>query len=117
MPRATYGKARHEKKKRILNKAKGYRGGRSKLWRVAKDAVRRADIYATRDRKVKKREFRRLWIARINAAVRAQDMTYSQFINGCKKANIELDRKMLSELAIHNPDAFAEVVSKAKAAL
>lgn len=117
MPRATYGKARHAKKKRIMNTTKGYRGARSKLWRMAKDAARRADIFATRDRKVRKRDFRRLWIARINAAVRAHDMTYSRFMNGLKKANIELDRKSLSELAINSPEAFAEIVSKAKAAL
>lgn len=117
MPRSTYGAARHQKKKAVFKKVKGHRGGRSKLWRVAKDAARRADAFATRDRKVRKRDFRKLWITRISAAVRLHDMSYSRFISGLKKASIELDRKTLSEMAIHNPDAFADVVSKARAAL
>ena len=117
MARSTYGAARHRKKTKIFNKAKGYRGGRSKLYRTAKEAVLRGEAYATRDRRKKKGEFRRLWITRINAAVRAHDLSYSRFMNGLKKASIELDRKTLSELAIHNPEAFAEVVNKAKAAL
>ncbi len=117
MPRSSCGAARHTKKKQIMKKARGYRGGRSKLWRVAKDAVRRGEIYATRDRRTKKRDFRRLWITRISAAVRAQGLSYSRFMNGLKRAAIELDRKTLSEMAIHNPDAFTEVVNQAKAAI
>lgn len=117
MVRSLYGVARHRKKKVILKKAKGYRGGRSKLYRTAKEAVLRAEVYATRDRRKRKGDFRRLWITRINAAVRTEGLSYSRFINGLKKASIGLDRKSLSELAIHNPEAFAEVVSQAKQAL
>lgn len=117
MPRTTFGAPRHKKKKQVFGKAKGYRGSNRNLWRTAKDITRRAEIFATRDRKNRKRDFRRLWITRISAAVRIHDMTYSRFINGLKKASIELDRKTLSEMAIHNPEAFAEVVGQAKAAL
>ncbi len=117
MARSTYGAPRHKKKTKVFDKAKGYRGGRSKLYRTAKDAVRRGEIFATRDRRKKKGVFRRLWITRINAAVRAHDISYSRFMSGLKKAAIELDRKTLSELAINNPEAFAEVVNQAKAAL
>ena len=117
MARTTYGSPRHKKKGAIFKKAKGYRGGRSKLYRTAKEAVLRAEAYATRDRRKRKGQFRRLWITRINAAVRSEGLSYSRFMNGLKRASIELDRKSLSELAIHNPEAFSEVVSQAKAAL
>ncbi len=117
MARATYGKARHAKKKRILKKASGYWGTRHRLWRLAKQAVVRGERMGTRGRKEKKRDYRRLWITRITAALEAFDLSYSRFINGLKKATIELDRKSLSELAIHQPEAFAAVVEKAKAAL
>lgn len=117
MPRTRIGAARHSKKTKILKKARGYRGGRSKLYRTAKSTLIKAEMYTTRDRRKKKGTFRRLWITRINAAVNAEGLSYSKFIHGLKKAEIELDRKTLSELAIHNPTAFSEVVSQAKAAL
>lgn len=118
MPRSTYGVARHRKRKRLLDKAKGMRGGRSKLYRTAKHTVLKAEAYATRDRRARKGEFRRLWITRISGALmQFEGMNYSRFINGLKKANIELDRKSLSELAIHDMGAFGEVVEKARAAL
>ncbi len=118
MPRITYGVARHRKKKRLFKKAKGMQGGRSKLYRTAKHAVLKAEVYATRDRRKRKGEFRRLWITRISGALSAYEgINYSRFICGLNKANITLDRKTLSELAIHNPVAFGEVVEKAKAAL
>lgn len=111
------GKNSRKRKKRILREAKGFRGGRSKLWRQAVVAVLRARVYAFRDRRVRKRDFRSLWITRINAAVRARGITYSAFINGLKLAKLELNRKTLSELAIHQPSVFDEVVALAKAAL
>ena len=117
MSRTRLGAARHSKKKRILKKAKGYVGGRSKLYRIAQQAVLKAEISATRDRRRKKGQFRRLWITRISAAVHPLGLTYSRFIDGLKKAQVSLDRKALSELAIHNPDVFAQIASKAKAAL
>jgi len=117
MARTTSGVARHRKHLAVLKKAKGYRGGRSKLYRTAMETGLRGEVYATRDRRKKKGEFRRLWITRISAAVRAHDLSYSRFMSGLRKADIQLDRKTLSELAIHNPEAFAEVVSKAKAAI
>lgn len=118
MPRSTYSVARHRKHKRLLDKAKGMRGGRSKLLRTAKSAVLKAEIYATRDRRARKGEFRRLWIARISGALsQIEGLNYSRFMNGLKKANIGLDRKSLSELAINNPAAFSEIVAKAQAAL
>lgn len=117
MPRVTNAVARHKKHKAVLKKAKGMQGGRSKLYRTAKHAVLKAEAYATRDRRKRKGEFRRLWITRIGGALMPFEMKYSRFIDGLKKAGIELDRKSLSELAIHNPDAFAEIVEKAKAAL
>ncbi len=109
-------KARHKK---IIKAAKGYYGARSRLFRTATQAVDKANQYATRDRKVRKRNFRALWIQRINAAVRAQDeaLTYSKFINGLSLAGIEVDRKVLADLAVHEPDAFSAIVDKAKAAL
>ena len=107
-------KKRHKK---ILGKAKGYYGARSKLFKTAKQAVIKAGQYAYRDRKQRKRDFRRLWIVRINAACRLNDISYSRFINGLKKAGIELDRKILADLAMNEPEVFAQIVQKAKAAL
>jgi len=117
MARATGGVARHAKKKRYLRAARGYFGGRSKLWRIAKNAVERGWVYAYRDRKQKKREFRRLWITRINAAVRENDgnMNYSRFMHGLKLAGIEVNRKVLSDMAVHDPAGFGELVTQAKA--
>ena len=119
MARATDAVARHAKKKKYFRAARGYFGGRSKLWRTAKNAVERGWVYSYRDRKTKKRAFRRLWIARINAAVREHDGTlnYSRFMNGLKQAGIEINRKVLSDLAVHEPTAFRELVNRAKASL
>lgn len=108
-------KAKNRRKK-ILKLAKGFRGGRSKLFRTAADAVDKALSYAYRDRKAKKRDFRKLWIARINAASRMNGLSYSKFIHGLKLANIELDRKVLAELAISDPAAFSKVAEAAKQA-
>lgn len=105
-------KARKRRKK-VLKLAKGFRGGRSKLFRTAADSVDKALGYAFRDRKVKKREYRNLWIARINAAARMNDMTYSSLINGLKRADIQLDRKVLAELAISDPAAFTKIANQA----
>jgi len=117
MPRARNVPATRKRRKKVLKKAKGYFGNKSRLFRYAKDAVERAEKYAYRDRKKKKSEFRKLWIIRINAACRAEGLRYGQFINGLTKLGILLNRKVLSELAIHDPDAFKELVEKAKAAL
>lgn len=111
------GAARRRAKKRLFKRAKGFRGGRGKLLRSMKETVLRADVFATRDRRVRKRDFRKLWIIRINAAVRMRGLRYSQFINGLKKANIVLDRKMLADIAVADEKAFAEVVALAKKAL
>ena len=105
-------KARRRRKK-VLNLAKGFRGGRSKLFRTAADSVDKALMYAYRDRRQRKRDFRRLWIARINAAARMNDLSYSKFIHGLKKANVELDRKVLAELAVSDPSAFAQIAALA----
>ncbi len=105
-------KARRRRKK-VLKLAKGFRGGRSKLYRTAADAVDKALMYAYRDRKVKKRTFRRLWIARINAAARLSNLSYSKFMHGLKLANIELDRKVLADLAVSDPAGFAQLAAKA----
>ena len=115
MVRVTYGAPRHQKKVRWFKQAKGYRGGRSKLWRTVRESVVRAWAYSYRDRRQKKRQFRRLWIVRIHAATRMRGMTYSQFIAGMKGAGIDLNRKQLSELAIHDPAAFDALVEEAKA--
>ena len=112
--RGVTAKARHKK---VLGKAKGYYGARSKLYKTAKQAVDHAGVYAYRDRKVRKREFRRLWITRINAACRMRGLRYSQFINGLKRANVELDRKSLAEIAVCDPKAFDSIVETAKQAL
>jgi large subunit ribosomal protein L20 len=105
-------KARQRRKK-VLKLAKGYRGGRSKLFRTAADSVDKALNYAYRDRKVKKRDFRRLWIARINAGARMNNLSYSKFIHGLKVAGVELDRKVLADLAVSDPAGFAKVVALA----
>jgi large subunit ribosomal protein L20 len=112
--RGTTTKARH---KRILDQAKGYYGRRKNTIRIAKQAVEKAGQYAYRDRKVKKRSFRALWIQRINAAVRAEGLTYSQFMNGLKLAGVELDRKVLADIAMHEAEAFSVIIAQAKAAM
>jgi large subunit ribosomal protein L20 len=105
-------KARRRRKK-VLKLAKGFRGGRSKLFRTATDAVDKALMYAYRDRRVRKRDFRKLWIARINAAARMNNLPYNKFIHGLKLAGVELDRKVLAELAISDPSGFSQIVSLA----
>ena len=115
--RTLKGAARRKANKRLLNRAKGYVGGRRKLLRTAKETLVRAGVFAFRDRRVKKREFRRLWIIRLSAACAQHGIRYSQFIHGLSKANISLDRKQLSELAIHDPAGFTVVVEQVKAAL
>jgi large subunit ribosomal protein L20 len=117
MPRVKRGVTAHAKHKKILKQAKGYRGARSRVFRVAKQAVTKAGQYAYRDRKQRKRQFRSLWITRINAAARECGLSYSCFMNGLHKAEIEVDRKMLAELAVFNKDAFAVLAEKAKAVL
>ncbi|MCP4114475.1 MAG: 50S ribosomal protein L20 [Desulfobacteraceae bacterium] len=109
-------KARRRRNK-VLKLAKGFRGGRSKLYRTAADAVDKALGYAYRDRRVRKRDFRKLWIARINAASKMNNLSYSKFIHGLKLANIELDRKVLAELAVSDPAGFSQIASKAAAQL
>lgn len=116
MPRVTRGFKARRRRNRILKLAKGYRGGRSRLFRTATEAVDRGLVYAYRDRKAKKRDFRKLWIARINAGARMNDMSYSRLIGGLKKANIDLDRKVLSNLAILDAAAFSKIVAIAKEA-
>ena len=115
--RTTKGHARAKAKRRLFKRAKGYWGGRRKLLRTVKETLLRAGDYAFRDRRVKKRSFRRLWIIRLSAAVAERGLRYSQFIHGLKKANIALDRKSLSEIAIHDPPAFDAVFAEVKAAL
>jgi large subunit ribosomal protein L20 len=115
--RTTVGVARKRKNNRLFKKAKGYTGGRRRLLRSMKETLVRAEAFAFRDRRARKREFRKLGIIRINAAVRERGLRYSEFIAGLVKAKIELDRKTLSELAVHDPAAFDAVVEKAKAAL
>ena len=116
MVRVTYGAPRHQKKVRLFKQARGYRGGRSKLWRTVRESLLRSWAYSYRDRRQKKRQFRRLWIIRINAAARMRDMSYSQLIDGLKKAKVEINRKQLSELAIHDSAAFDAIVAEARAA-
>jgi large subunit ribosomal protein L20 len=117
MPRAVSNVPRLKRKKQILKHAKGAFGARSKLWRPAKETVERGWKYAYRDRKNKKRDFRRLWIVRINAGARQHDMSYSVFMNGLKLAGIEVDRKILADLAVREPEAFAAMAEAARAAL
>src|SRR3712207_10395 len=117
MPRATNAPASRERRKRVVDAARGFRGRRSKLFRYAKDATMKAKYWAYRDRKTKKRNFRMLWVQRLNAAVRAQGLSYSRFAEGLKAANIGLDRKVLSEIAITDEAAFAGIAAKVRAAL
>tara|TARA_R110001592_G_scaffold70131_1_gene214978 strand:- start:21 stop:377 length:357 start_codon:yes stop_codon:yes gene_type:complete len=116
MPRVKRGVTAHRRHKKILKQAKGYYGARSRIFRVAKQAVTKAGQYAYRDRKVKKRMFRALWIQRINAAAREHGLSYSRMINGLKKAEIEIDRRVLADLAVHEKEAFAALAEKAKLA-
>jgi large subunit ribosomal protein L20 len=117
MPRATNSPASRARRKRVLHRAKGFRGFRSKLFRYAKDAVRKAMTYEYRDRKKRKGQFRRLWIQRISAAVRNEGLTYSRFIEGLAAAGIEADRKILADLAVKDAAAFSAIIAQAKAAL
>ena len=117
MPRVKRGVAANKRKKRILRQAKGYYGARSGLLKTAREAVEKGWKYAYRDRRQRKRQFRALWIARINAGARENGMSYSVFMNGLKKASIEIDRKVLSDIAIHDKPAFAALVEKARAGL
>lgn len=112
MPKAKYTPAKRQRRKKVLKRAKGYFLGRSKLYKKARETVRRAMVYAYRDRKVIKREMRALWVIRINAACRQCGITYSKFINGLKKLKIELDRKILSDMAINDQSAFAKLVEE-----
>jgi large subunit ribosomal protein L20 len=112
--RGVTARARHKK---VLGKAKGYYGARSKVYRVAKQAVIKAGQYAYRDRRQRKRQFRALWITRINAAARLHGMSYSQLINGLHKAAVDIDRKVLADIAVHDPDAFGAIAAQAKAGL
>ena len=114
MPRVTSSVARNRRKKKILKEARGQFGARSKLYRTAKNAVERGWAYSYRDRRRKKRDFRRLWIARINAGARQHDLSYSRFISGLRKAGVELNRKVLADLAIREPEAFAELARIAR---
>ena len=117
MPRVRSNVARLKRKKQIMKAARGAFGGRSKLWKAAKENVERGWKYAYRDRKNRKREFRRLWITRINAAAHQNDMNYSSFMNGLSKAGIEIDRKVLADLAVKDPQAFTALAEKARSAL
>ena len=117
MPRVKRGVTARARHKKVLSQAKGYRGRRKNVYRIAKQAVMKAGQYAYRDRRQRKRQFRTLWIARINAAARELGLTYSTFMNGLKKAAIEIDRKVLADLAVFDKPAFAELASRAKTAL
>ena len=117
MPRARSNVPRLKRKKAIMKAARGAFGGRSKLWKAAKETVERGWKYAYRDRKAKKRDFRRLWVTRINAAARQNDMTYSVFMNGLKLSGLEVDRKILADLAVHDPEAFSAIADKVRKAL
>lgn len=114
MPRVTRGVRGARKRKRVLKMAEGYQGARGSLLRTARQAVDRALRYAYRDRRVRKREFRSLWIVRINAAARTHDITYSRFMEGLHKANVTLDRKVLADIAVHDAEGFADLVQIAK---
>jgi len=114
MPRVTRGVRGARKRKRVLKMAEGYQGARGRLLRSARQAVERALRYAYRDRRVRKREFRRLWIVRINAAAKTHDITYSRFMAGLRKANVTLDRKVLADIAVHDAEGFADLVLIAK---
>ena len=117
MPRAVSNVPRLKRKKQIMQAAKGAYGGRSKLWKAAKETVERGWRYAYRDRKNKKRDFRRLWVVRINAAAHQHGMSYSVFINGLKKAGLEIDRKILADIAVRDPQAFGAIADAARQAL
>ena len=117
MPRAVSNVPRLKRKKQILQAAKGAYGGRSKLWKAAKETVERGWRYAYRDRKNKKRDFRRLWIVRINAAAHQHGMSYSVFMDGLKKSGLEIDRKILADIAVRDPQAFGAIADAARAAL
>ena len=117
MPRVKSNVVRLKRKKQIMKAAKGAFGGRSKLWKAAKETVEKGWVYAYRDRKAKKRDFRKLWIMRINAAARLNGMSYSIFINGIQAAGVEVDRKIMADLAVREPAAFALLAEKARAAL
>jgi large subunit ribosomal protein L20 len=116
MSRVKRGVPAHHRRKRVLKRAKGYYGARSKLHSVAREAVEKADLYAYRGRKQRKREFRALWIARINAAAREHEMSYSRFMDGLRKAGVEVDRKVLAQLALSDPKAFGELAAVARSA-
>lgn len=117
MPRVKRGVTAHARHKKVLKKAKGYYGARSKIYRVAKQAVIKAGQYAYRDRRQRKRQFRQLWIARINAAARENGLSYSRLINGLKKAGVEIDRKVLADIAVFDKPGFSAIAEKAKACL
>jgi len=117
MARAHYQVARRKRRKAVLKRAKGFWGARSRLYKTAKETLLRADAFAYRDRRRRKRDFRKLWIQRINAASRALGMSYSQFIHGCKTADIKLNRKMLALIAVEDPDGFSQLAEKAKKAV
>ena len=117
MPRVKRGVTAHKRHKKIIEQAKGYRGRRKNVFRVAKQAVIKAGQYAYRDRRQRKRQFRALWITRINAAARLHGLSYSRFMDGLKKADVTLDRKVLADIAVFDDAAFAELASRAKAAL
>ena len=117
MPRVKRGVTARARHKKVLDQAKGFRGRRKTVWRIANEAVMKAGQYAYRDRRVRKREFRALWIARINAAARECGLSYSAFMNGLKKASIDLDRKVLADLAVFDKPAFAKIADQAKASL
>jgi large subunit ribosomal protein L20 len=117
MARVKRGVTARKRHKKVLKLAKGYSGARSRVFRVAKQAVTKAGQYAYRDRRQRKRQFRALWIARINAAARMNEMSYSRFINGLKKANVMIDRKVLADIAVYDKDGFARIAEMAKAGL
>jgi large subunit ribosomal protein L20 len=117
MPRTKHSVASHKRKKKVLKQAKGFTGGRGNLYRTAREAVDRAMLYAYRDRRARKRDFRKLWIARINAAARMNGLSYSRFINGLKKSDIEINRKLLSEIAVNDSEGFARLADIAREAL
>ena len=117
MPRVKSNVARLKRKNKVMKLAKGYWGGRSKLWKAAKEAVERAQKYAYRDRRRKKGDFRRLWITRINAAARLHEMSYSRFMSGLKRAGVEINRKVLADLAVRDAEAFRQLAEGAKKAL
>ena len=117
MPRVKRGTKRHNRRKKLLSLAKGYYLNKSKLYKFAKEAVEKALVYAYRDRKVRKRDFRRLWIVRIGAAARQNGLNYNQFISGLKRSGVEMDRKILADLALQDPGAFTRLAETAKSAV